>query len=90
LTPDDALELGAVAAAHAAACLLERGVDPDSCPRLLAALESWVAQVVAARERGLNVGEYRACVDALYARLDATPVIDALPEPPRRMLALRW
>ena len=56
LTPDDAVELGAAAAAHAAECLLERGVDPDSCPRLLAALEQGVAQVVAARERGRDVG----------------------------------
>jgi hypothetical protein len=90
LTPDEALELGAVAAAHAAECLLERGVDPDSCPLLLAALERGVAEVVAARELGRDVGEYRVYVAKLYERLDAAEPVDKLPEPPRRMLALRW
>jgi hypothetical protein len=90
LTPDEALELGRVAAAHAAECLLERGVDPDSCPRLLAALEQGVAQAVAARERGCDVGEYRTYVAKLYELLDAAEPVDELPEPPMRTLALRW
>jgi hypothetical protein len=88
--PDDARELGAIAAEDASRQLLARGVDPDRCRRLLQALERGIAQQVAAREHGHDVREYRAYVDALYARLDADPVRDELPEPPRRTLALRW
>ena len=89
-TPGDAVEIAAQAAEDARRRLQERDVDPAVCPRLLGALEVGVRQVIAARGHGVGVSERSAYVDELLRRLNADPVVDRLPEPPRRTLALRW
>jgi len=48
------------------------------------------AEVVAAHELGLDVAEYRTYLDRLYGQLEADSVVDKLPQPPKRTLALRW
>jgi hypothetical protein len=89
-TVSDVVEAGAIARDEAEMRLLTRGLDPAAHARLLDALQRAIEQVVAAHEHGRDTGEYRAYLDELYARLDADPVVDGLPEPPRRTLALRW
>jgi hypothetical protein len=89
-TPTEAREIAAIAFADAEARLLERGVDLRSCGRLLEALRRGTEQVIAAREHGCDTGDYRRYLDAVYARLDADPIVDRLPEPPKRTLAMRW
>jgi hypothetical protein len=85
-TPSDAHEVAAIAVADARIRLVERGIDPDEHLELLGALEHGIGQVIAARELGRDVREYRSYVEAVYERLDASLVVDELPRPPRRRL----
>ena len=89
-TVDDAIEAGAIARDEAERRLLARGLDPTKYERLLDELARATEQVVAAHEHGLDVAEYRAYLDRLYGQLEADPVVDELPQPPKRTLALRW
>jgi hypothetical protein len=89
-TVSDTIEAGAVACGDAERRLLARDLDPAAYARLLDALRRATEQVVAAHEHGRDVAEYRAYLDGLYGQLDADPVVDKLPEPPKRTLALRW
>jgi hypothetical protein len=92
MTPDDVRALAAEAVEDARMRLLERGLPPDGYPRLLEALWRAVEQVVAARELELgdDVESRRRYLDAVLDALDATPIVDRPPQPPRRTLALRW
>jgi hypothetical protein len=90
LSVSAAIEAGAIARDDAERRLLARGLDPATHTRLLDGLRHAIEQVVAAHEHRLAVAEYRDYVDAIYERLDADPVVDRLPQPPRRTLALRW
>jgi hypothetical protein len=76
-TPDEAREVAAQAV-------------EDARLRLLEALRLAVEQVLAARELGDDVESRRHYLDEVLDALDATPVVDREPEPPRRTLALRW
>lgn len=70
--------------------LRQRGVQPErECPRLLDALQHGVVQAIIAVEVGKDVTPYQAYVDAIYRALDAGPVVDRTPEPPRRRLSRR-
>ena len=89
-TVSDAVEAGAIAREEAERRLLTRGLDPAKYGRLLDELRHATEQVVAAHEHGRDVRPYRECLDAIYGRLDSDPVVDELPEPPMRTLALRW
>jgi hypothetical protein len=89
-SPDEAREVGEIAACDAEARLLERGVDVRASRRLLDALRRGTEQLVAANEHGRNVAEYRAFVDELYRLLDSSPTSAKLPLPPRRTLSMRW
>jgi hypothetical protein len=89
-TPDEAREVAAQAVEDARLRLLERGLNPNGYPRLIEALRLAVEQVLAARELGDDVESRRHYLDEVLDALDATPVVDREPEPPRRTLALRW
>ncbi len=89
-TPADARDVARIAVADAEGRLLERGADLRRCRWLLDVLARGTEQVIAAREYGRDTADYRRYLDDVYARLDAEPVVDELPEPPKRTLALRW
>lgn len=90
-TVDDAVAAGEVAADEAALRLLARGIDPARHERLLEELKFAVGQCVAAVEHGRrDLPEFRRRLDLIWAQIDADPVVDALPPPTRRKLAMRW
>jgi hypothetical protein len=89
-SPAEASEVAAQAVEDARLRLLERGLNPNGYPRLLEALARAVEQVIAARELGGDVESRRVFLYAVLDALDATPVVDRAPQPPRRTLALRW
>jgi hypothetical protein len=89
-TVSDAIEAGAIARDEAERRLLARGLDPTTYSRLLDELAHATEQAVAAHEHRRDIAEYRAYLDRLYEQLDADPVIDKLPQPPKRTLVLRW
>ena len=89
-TVDDAIQAGAIAREEAERRPLTRGLDPAKYGRLLDELRHATEQVVAAHELGLDVAEYRTYLDRLYGQLEADSVVDKLPQPPKRTLALRW
>jgi hypothetical protein len=89
-TVEDARGIAGIAVADAEGRLLERGVDLHGCGGLLEALRHGTEQVIAAREHGRDTADYRRFVDEVYARLDADPIDDTVPEPPKRSLAMRW
>jgi hypothetical protein len=89
-TVSDAVEAGAIARSEAERRLLARGLDPTKYARLLEGLRRATEQVVAAHAHGRDIAEYHAYLDRLYGQLDADPVVDKLPQPPKRTLALRW
>jgi hypothetical protein len=89
-TVSDAIEAGAIARDEAERRLLERGLDPAAYVRLLDVLRHATEQLVAAHEHRLDVRAYRERLDQVYELLDADPVGDELPQPPRRTLALCW
>jgi hypothetical protein len=89
-TVSDAVEAGAIARDDAERRLLARGLDPAGHARLLDELRHATEQMVAAHEHRLDAREYRDRLDEVYERLDANPVVDTLPRPPRRTLALCW
>jgi hypothetical protein len=86
----EAVEAGAIARDDAERRLLARGLDPAAHERLLDALRHATEQVVAAHEHGCDTAEHRDYLDRLYGQLEAEPVVDKLPRPPKRSLALRW
>ena len=89
-TVSDAIESGAIARDEAERRLFKRDLDPTKYARLLDELAHATEQVIAAHEHGRDVAEYRTYLDRLYEQLDADPVVDKLPQPPKRSLALRW
>jgi hypothetical protein len=90
-TVDDAGEAGLVAREEAEQQLLERGYDLTQYPRLLTGLQHAVEQVVAANELHRDdIADYRSCLDEAYELLDAEPVVDRMPRPPKRTLRMSW
>jgi len=83
-------EIAASAVLEAVGRLGERGVDPNTCPRLLEAVRRGSEQVILAIETDQrDIGDYRRFLDAVYERLDGDPIVDVLPAPPVRTVNVR-
>lgn len=86
-TPSEVHEAAIDAVALVRAQLAERGIDPERCPKLMAALRYGTEQAAIAANTGRDgLGEYRRFLDEVYRRLDAGVIVDDPPMIPRRTL----
>lgn len=83
-SPTETVLMALAAGAEARRDLRRRGIDPSACERLVESLENAYAGVVAAVELGWPVAPREAHLAEIRRRLEAEPLADHPPEPPKR------